>query len=72
MARYVIVLQPESGDSRPDAVRLRQALKYLGRACRLRCVEVRPEQLTNENQAAVPAKETGCPRNTGVQNDTTK
>ena len=70
MARYVVELEPMPGDGRPDAVRLRQALKYLGRVCRLRCVGIRPETSAIEKRAAVnvPAKDSGVPALKGNNN----
>ena len=70
MTRYVIVLQPEPGDSRPVTVRLRQALKLLLRVCRLRCVAIRPEHHQNERKQPPPDKECGCSRKHGEQYDT--
>ena len=63
MARYELILESVPGDGRPDAVRLKQALKYLGRACRLRCVGIRPETSANEKRAAVnvPTEDSGVP-----------
>lgn len=72
MARYTLILEPIPGDGRPDAVRLKQALKYLGRACRLRCVGIRPETSANEKQAAFPSKENGCPEEFGDTDDTSQ
>ena len=74
MARCVVELEPMPGDRRPDAVRLRQALKYLGRVCRLRCVGIRSETSSNEKRAAVnvPAKDSGVPAVNGDTDATTR
>ena len=68
MARYVDELEPILGDGRPDAVRLRQALKYLGRVCRLRCTGIRPETSSIEKRAAVnvPAEDSCVPVQKGI------
>lgn len=60
MPRYILTLQPMPGDSRPDAVRLRNALKYLGRVCRLQCVGIRPEDSTYKRETAARPRENGC------------
>ena len=71
MARYVVELEPMPGDGRPDAVRLKQALKYLGRACRLRCVGIRSEEPIKENQAAASGQDVGCPKTKEDTDDST-
>lgn len=37
---FTITVKAEPGDNRPAIIRLRAALKYLLRACRLRCVRL--------------------------------
>jgi hypothetical protein len=73
VARYLIEVEPMPGDGRPDAVRLRQALKYLGRVCRLRCVGIRSETSSNEKRAAVivPTEDSGVPAVNGDASGTT-
>jgi len=49
---FTIVLRPARDRlGRSPAVRLRRLLKFAGRQCGLRCIEVRP---------ALPAREAGC------------
>ena len=57
MARYTLIVEPLPGDDRPDAVRLRQALKFLRR---LRCIGIRPHEPTNEKQAADRSTDRNC------------
>jgi len=70
VARYVIVLRPKLGESRPVTVRLRQALKLLLRVCRLRRAAIEPEHHPNEKEQPPPDKECGCSRKHGEQYDT--
>ena len=68
MGRWLLELQADSGGEMPPEARLRRLLKFAGRACRLKCVGIRPAQAPNENGATVPAKEQGRPVANGVTN----
>lgn len=61
MSRWLLELQADSGGDVPPEIRLRRLLKFAGRACRLKCVGIRPADLHNKNGATVPAKEQGRP-----------
>jgi len=51
VTKFIIELEPAAGDPRPPDVRLRRALKFLLRACGLRCTGM---QKTGEAREARP------------------
>ncbi len=40
--RYAIIVEALPGDPRPPILRLKKALKYLLRACNMKCVDLAP------------------------------